>query len=173
MTAGPVRRLHRIVQGDPPSIADFTSKAQLGLPCPVPDSDVRHRWGGLSFFGTEAEARRIVRRLPMLGAFIATLEIPDAAGVNVERAYGPSDAAGDGPSRPTASGFQYEVWELQSRSLIIAYDDEDVALALVRQLLAGGWSADDLVLAAENEGLDVEDLPPTLTGAALAARAAP
>jgi hypothetical protein len=110
----------------------------------------------------------------MLGQYIAALDIPAAAGVNLEQTYGRSDAGGGpGATGSTASGFQYEVWELESRSLIMAYDDEDEALDLVRQLLAAGWSADDLVIGAENAGLDVEDLPPALTGAALAARAAP
>jgi hypothetical protein len=109
----------------------------------------------------------------MLGQYIAALDIPEAAGVNLERTYGRTTPPAGGQSQPTDSGFQYEVWELASRSLVMAYDAEDEALDLVRQLLAGGWSAADLVLAAENPGLDVADLPPVLTGAALAARAAP
>src|SRR5262249_29791459 len=152
---------------------DFSSKAQRGIPCPVPDPDVQHRWSGLSLFGTEDEARRVIRRLPMLGAYIAALDIPEAAGVNVERSYGRGDPIGSGQPQATASGFQYEVWELASYSLIMAYDSEDEALDLVRQLIGAGWSTDDLVLGAENAGLDVVDLPPVITGAALKARVAP
>src|SRR5690349_2349553 len=167
MTSPSTRRLYRVVRSNPPALDDFSSKAQLGIPCPIPDPEVQHRWSGLSLFGTEDEARRVIRRLPMLGTYIAALDIPEAAGVNVERTYGRSDATGDGLPQATASGFEYEVWELASHSLIMAYDAEDEALDLVRQLIAAGWSTDDLVLGAENAGLDVADLPPVIIGAAL------
>jgi hypothetical protein len=68
--------------------------------------------------------------------------------------------------------MRYEVWELRSRSLVAAYQDEGQALALVRRLLADGWDAADLVLGIEDEDVDVETLPPSLTGKALAARLA-
>ena len=66
--------------------------------------------------------------------------------------------------------MRYEVWELRSRSQIAAYDDEEQALDLVRRLLADGWATGDLIVGAEDEAIDVDDLPPTLTGEALAAR---
>lgn len=167
------RRLHRIILTETPSLADFTSKAQLQLPCPVSDPEIRHRWSGLSLFGSDAQARRAARRFPMLGSFVAALDIPADAGVNVERTYGSgeTDQPGDGASVTIPDPrMTYEVWELKSRSMVMAFDSESDALVLVRQLFAAGWSADDLVLGAEHAALDVDDLPPTLTGPALAAR---
>ena len=68
--------------------------------------------------------------------------------------------------------MRYEVWELRSRSLVAAYQDEDEALALARRLVDEGWSVDDLVVGADDESVDVDALPPSLTGRALAARLA-
>lgn len=65
--------------------------------------------------------------------------------------------------------MRYEVWELRSRSLVAAYEDESQALDLVRRLLDEGWVTDDLIVGAEDEALDVDELPPSLTGDALAA----
>ena len=173
-------RLHRILRTEQPSQADFMSKAHLGIPCPVSDPDVRQRWTGLSLFGSEEQARRVSRRLPMLGSYIAALEIPPGAGARAEPTTGPghytlggdpgsgTSLAGKGASDMPDASFVYEVWELASRSLVAAYPGEAEAIALVQQLLGAGWSPDDLVLAAENEGLAVETLPPFLTGDALA-----
>jgi hypothetical protein len=71
--------------------------------------------------------------------------------------------------------MHYELWALNVGNLICDYDTETEALAMARQLLAGGWSADDLGLALEfDDGEDVDDslLPPALYGATLAARLA-
>lgn len=173
-------RLYRILRSERPTDDEFKSKLHLGIPCPVPDPEVQRRWSGLSLFGSEEQARRVVRRLPMLGSFIAALDIPPGAGMRAEPTTGPGHyPLGGDPGRGTAlagkgasdvpdSSFMYEVWELESRSLVATYPSEARAVALVRQLLAGGWTADRLVLAAENERLEPEDLPPVLTGDALA-----
>jgi hypothetical protein len=177
-------RLHRILRTEQPTQADFMSKAHLGIPCPVSDPEVRRRWSGLSLFGSEEQARRVSRRLPMLGSYIAAIEIPPGAGAQAEPTAGPGHyTLGGDPGAGTAlagrgagdmpdASLMYEVWELASCSLVAAYPNETQALDLVGQLLDDGWEPDDLVLAAENERLAVADLPPTLTGAALAERAA-
>jgi hypothetical protein len=177
-------RLYRLAQNNPPALADFTSKAQLQIPCPIPDPDIRRRWTGLSLFETEDQARSVAKRMPMLGSFIAALDLPMGAGGPVERTGWPGhfvlsgasggtsdrDAAPPPPPEPT-SGLQYEVWELQSCSMVTSYGSEDQALSLVRRLLEAGWSADDLVLSADDPDIEVASLPPTLTGDALAMRA--
>ena len=177
-------RLHRILKTERATEADFLSKAHLGIPCPISDPEVQRRWGGLSLFGSEEQARRVSRRLPMLGAYIAALEIPPDAGAHAEPTSGPglytlggdpgsgTALAGKGAADMPDSSPMYEVWELASCSLVAAYTSEAQALDLVDQLLDDGWSPDDLVLAAENERVDVADLPPPLTGAALAERVA-
>ena len=184
MTDEQPHRLYRIVQSERPTADDFMSKLHLGIPCPVPDPEVQQRWTGLSLFGSEAEARRVVRRLPMLGSYLAAIDIPPGAGMRAEPTTGPGHytlggdpgsgtaLAGAGASDMPDSSFMYEVWELETRSLVATYPSEEQAVALVRQLLGSGWTADNLVLAAENERFEPQDLPSYLTGDALAERAA-
>jgi hypothetical protein len=83
------RTLFRIVASNPPSIADFTSNASHGRTLQNPTPERRRRWAGLSMFATEAQARRNARKFPRLGAFIATVTIPDDALVRIERTSGP------------------------------------------------------------------------------------
>ena len=68
----------------------------------------------------------------------------------------------------------YTLWSVDPGNRIRDFGTEDEALAMVRELLAVGWSADDLALAAVREEGDPDGLaePPTLMGAELAARAA-
>ena len=172
-------RLFRILPGAQPTEDDFKSKLHLGIACPVTDPEVQRRWTGLSVFGSEEQARRVVRRLPMLGSFIAELNIPPVAGMRAEPTPGPghytlggdpgrgTTLAGKGASDTPDSDFMYEVWELETRSLVAAYPTQAEALALIRQMLEYGWTADEIVLAAENERFEPADLPPPLTGAAL------
>ena len=183
MTHDEMLRLYRIVRNNPPAQDDFMSKGHLGIPCPVADPEVQGRWTGLSLFGSEEQARRVARRLPMLGSFIVALDIPPSAGARAEPTTGPGHyTVGGDPGSGTAlvgkgasdmpdSSFMYEVWELETSSLVAAYPSEAEALALVRQLLAAGWPSDALVLAAENERIEPENLPAPLTGESLATAA--
>src|SRR3954471_16100168 len=69
--------------------------------------------------------------------------------------------------------MHYELWALNAGNVIRGYATEAEALAMIRDLLADGWSANDLGLGLEfDEGEDIDDsrLPPVLYGAALAAR---
>jgi hypothetical protein len=71
--------------------------------------------------------------------------------------------------------MHYELWALNTGNLIRDYDSEAEALAMVRDLIADGWDAADLGMNLEwDDGEDGDDsqLPPALSGAALAARAA-
>ena len=138
----PPHRLFRILPSAQPTEDDFKSKLHLGIPCPVSDPDVQQRWNGLSVFGSEEQARRVSRRLPMLGEYIAELNIPPGAGMRAEPTPGPGHyTIGGDPGRGTAlagkgasdmpdTDFMYEVWELESRSLVAAYPDQAEALAL-------------------------------------------
>jgi hypothetical protein len=70
--------------------------------------------------------------------------------------------------------MHWELWALKAGNLIRGYDTESDALAMVRDLLADGWSADDLGLGLEfDDGEEGDDscLPPVLHGPALVARA--
>jgi hypothetical protein len=71
--------------------------------------------------------------------------------------------------------MHWELWALNAGNAIGGFATEAEALAVVRQLLADGWSTDDLGMHLEwDEGEDGDDslLPPALTGAELAVRAA-
>ncbi len=84
----PVERLfYRIVRTDPPTIADFLSNRARGK-ARRPVESVRE-WEGLSLFDTEAQARRMARRFPRLGVYIAALRVPADGPIVVEQTFGP------------------------------------------------------------------------------------
>ncbi len=68
--------------------------------------------------------------------------------------------------------MHYQLWALTTGNLIREYDTEADALAEVGELLALGWTTDELGLRAEHDdGEDGEDdLGPALSGAMLADR---
>ena len=71
--------------------------------------------------------------------------------------------------------MHYELWDLETRNLVGAYDTEDEALQDVRRALAAGWPVEHLALGKEFDDDDIGDdaeLGPTWSGAELAARAA-
>jgi hypothetical protein len=72
-----------------PDIVDFTSKAAQGIPCRDLEPAIHRLWDGLSFFSTEAQARRARRRHPMLGTHIAAVRVSDVPEIRVERTLGP------------------------------------------------------------------------------------
>lgn len=67
--------------------------------------------------------------------------------------------------------MHWELWSIPTANMITDRATEDEALAVVRELLATGWTADELSLIAEDEALPVEALPPALSGAELMRRA--
>ena len=72
----------RIVESDPPTLRDFQSYKAQGKPRPsnlpwtTPDP-----YEGVSAYATFERARRVARRRPSFGTFIARLEIRDGAPV--------------------------------------------------------------------------------------------
>ena len=96
------RRLFRILAGPSPVLRDFMSHQSKGL---VPRRRLsrvgRDRWAGVSMFDTIEAAASKVRDSPMLGDYVAELEIPADAGVRIEQTgenrahytvWGPADA---------------------------------------------------------------------------------
>jgi hypothetical protein len=65
----------------------------------------------------------------------------------------------------------WEVWAIPTSNMITAKPTEAEALAVVRQLLAVDWRADELVMIYDDPALADEDLPPGVTGEELARRA--
>jgi hypothetical protein len=65
----------------------------------------------------------------------------------------------------------WEIWDLVSRNMQASETTEAAALAVVRRMMAEGWTADELVLLVDDPALADEDLPPGVTGEELARRA--
>ena len=68
------------------------------------------------------------------------------------------------------SGY-WELWDVDSGNLVADFDTESDALVLVRELIGKGWNASHLSLAFEDPDVEVDDLPPGVTGDELARRA--
>lgn len=81
------RTVFRIVLTNPPTLRDFLSDEELGKPPRSTDPFVRQVWSGISTYQTEGQARRKARAYPWLGGFIASLEIPENAPVQIERTF--------------------------------------------------------------------------------------
>lgn len=75
---------YRVTRNNPPTVTDFTSHAASGWPAPAQPEGTR-LWDGLSVYATEAQARRKARQIPLIGQFIAELQIANEAPVRVER----------------------------------------------------------------------------------------
>jgi hypothetical protein len=68
--------------------------------------------------------------------------------------------------------MHYELWALSTGNRIATPATEVEALALVRELLEGGWDADDLSLGLEpDDESEASNVPPVLEGDALRQRA--
>jgi hypothetical protein len=69
------------------------------------------------------------------------------------------------------SAMYWEVWAIPTSNLITAKSTEADALCVVRELLAGDWTANELVMIFDDPSLADKDLPPGVTGEELARRA--
>jgi len=71
------RVLYRIVQTGPPTLRDFMSYGELGVPSrrPLSPRD-RDRWHGVSHYLTLEAAQAAARAMPHLGRYIATVRVP-------------------------------------------------------------------------------------------------
>ena len=76
----------RIVQSDPPTVADFLSNQAQGRRPRYPlNQETQRLWEGLSVYDSWAHARRKVGASPWLGSFIAELRVPSGVPVAAER----------------------------------------------------------------------------------------
>ncbi|MFN0073779.1 MAG: hypothetical protein ACKVVP_20045 [Chloroflexota bacterium] len=83
------RRFYRIVRTNPPTTQDFTTHLALGRSLRRPTPEDQRIASGISVFATLPQARRHARKLPMLGGYIAEIELPDELDIRVERTGGP------------------------------------------------------------------------------------
>ncbi len=79
------RLFYRIVRSHPPTLVDFTSRAEQGHLLPNPTPERQRLWEGISVYATLAQPRRNARRFPQLGMYIAALDVSEAEGLHFER----------------------------------------------------------------------------------------
>ena len=76
---------YRLVATDPPSLVDFLSKEARGEPLRDDTAETRRLWQGVSVYATEAQAQRKGRTSPVLGRFVAEIELPADSPIRWER----------------------------------------------------------------------------------------
>ena len=87
MAEGGFRLFHRVVQTNPPTIADFRSSAAKGVDPPA-DPALRAVWDGVSVYSTANQARRKRRTSPVLGDYVAVLRVPTDGSIRFARTLG-------------------------------------------------------------------------------------
>ncbi len=81
------RVYYRIVKSDPPTMRDFQSNREKGLPRrPVEAPDL---WAGLSMYEDINHARGGAQRFPAIGSHIAAVLVPDDGRFRVYKTLGP------------------------------------------------------------------------------------
>lgn len=83
----PLNTVYRIVWTDPPTIEDFRSNTEMGVPLRRTSPHAARLWDGISVYRTHSQARKTARKYPpWLGrGFIARVVIPANAEVRLER----------------------------------------------------------------------------------------
>jgi hypothetical protein len=86
MGDAPPRRLFRVVHTNPPTRSDFVSNAEAGIvPRRTLSAVERRLWRGVSCTETLTQARATARRAPILGTFVAALDLPATPRFRAER----------------------------------------------------------------------------------------
>lgn len=65
----------------------------------------------------------------------------------------------------------WELWDLETRNALAVFETESEGLAYVRELMGQGWKASDLTFFYDDPAVEVEDLPPAISGDELERRA--
>lgn len=84
----PTRTFYRIVRSNPPTLNDFKSHSELGIPALDDDPEHLRMREGISVHATEAQSRAKARSRPWFGRFIARLVIPDDGSLEWARTAG-------------------------------------------------------------------------------------
>ncbi len=79
------RVVYRIVRSDPPTLDDFLSDESAGKASTAATPELRRLASGRSVYNTEAQARRKARAYPVLGRYIAAVELPEHPAIRMER----------------------------------------------------------------------------------------
>jgi len=81
---GPRRTFYRIIKTPVQRPEDFLSDAAQGEPLPI-DPEHARLHDGISVFNTEQQARNKAEAYPLLGAYIAAVDLPDDGPFRHER----------------------------------------------------------------------------------------
>jgi hypothetical protein len=84
------RTFYRIVSTNPPTWIDFASNRLRGRAPRGAEKADPGLWDGISVYADRLDAARTARRYPLLGAFIAELEIPDDAPITIRQTFQPT-----------------------------------------------------------------------------------
>jgi hypothetical protein len=79
------RTFYRIVLTDPPTLSDFLSAQARGRAALEDDPERIRLHQGISVYATAAQAHRKARASPVLGRYVAVLEIPENGPIRWER----------------------------------------------------------------------------------------
>lgn len=75
---------YRLVETNPPTRTDFLSQEMLGRVCNSRKPRIRDLWRGVSVYKTEADVRAHARLSPMLGRYIAVIQLPADGSIRFE-----------------------------------------------------------------------------------------
>jgi hypothetical protein len=84
-TGAEARVFYRIVTADPPTLADFTSNEERGVPPRRRDPEALRLWSGISVFEAEQQTRLQAMLFPRLGQYIAALRVGEGGAIRIER----------------------------------------------------------------------------------------
>lgn len=84
----PTRELFRIVRSNPPTLDDFKSHRELGIPALDDDPEHLRMPEGISVHATLAQSRAKDRSRPWFGRLVARLVIPDDGSIEWARTAG-------------------------------------------------------------------------------------
>jgi len=94
----PKRSLFRVAKAFPPGDDEYLSPQDKGRKQPASlTTEQRRSWDALSFWDSEAGARRVGQDFPKAGAFIVRYDIPENSGIRYEQTLEPGhyDLRGD------------------------------------------------------------------------------
>src|SRR5688572_4361004 len=76
---------YRVVKTNPPTEADFLSHRARGVRLRHDTAESRRLWEGVSVTDSFETSRVLAERFPVMGDFVAVLEVPEQAAVTFEQ----------------------------------------------------------------------------------------
>lgn len=105
-------RFYRLVRSNPPTLDDFTSQKEKGIPMARPDPEIALLWDGISVYATEIQARNQAKAKPWLGSYIAEIAFSEGDPIVFRR-------TGTGRGHHTLWGDPVELRALLTRVIAV------------------------------------------------------